>query len=72
MGAHHSHRALTVHTSGPVTRILLVGLLLAAVATIAGLVVLWPSGDRPASPYAAEGSPTREAKCCPSVSPVPW
>jgi uncharacterized membrane protein len=55
MGAHHSHRALRVHTSGPVTRILLVGLALAALATIAGLVALWPSGDRPASPYAAEG-----------------
>ena len=48
MGAHHSHRAPRVHTSGPVTRILLVGLALAALATIAGLVVLWPSGDRPA------------------------
>ncbi len=55
MGAHHSHRALRVHTSGPVTRILLVGLVLAGLATIVGLVVLWPSGDRPASPYAAEG-----------------
>ncbi|KRF06748.1 hypothetical protein ASG88_19245 [Nocardioides sp. Soil777] len=37
------------------TRILLVGLALAGLATIVGLVVLWPSGDRPASPYAAEG-----------------
>ncbi|WP_107766752.1 YibE/F family protein [Nocardioides terrigena] len=55
MGAHHSHRALRVHTSGPVTRILLVGLVLAGLSTIVGLVVLWPSGDRPASPYAADG-----------------
>ena len=40
MGAHHSHRALRVHTSGPVTRILRVGLVLAGLATIVGLVVL--------------------------------
>jgi uncharacterized membrane protein len=55
MGAHHSHRALRVHTSGPVTRILLAGLALAALATVLGLVLLWPSGERPGSPYAAEG-----------------
>ena len=46
MGAHHSHRALRVQTSGPVR---------AALATIVGLVVLWPSGGRPASPYVDAG-----------------
>jgi uncharacterized membrane protein len=75
MGAHHSHRAPRVHTSGPVTRILLVGLALAALATIAGLVALWPSGDRPASPYAAEGVTYPRAQVlamgepCPVVTP---
>jgi uncharacterized membrane protein len=75
MGAHHSHRALRVHTSGPVTRILLVGLALAALATVVGLVVLWPSGDRPASPYAAEGVTYPRAEVlsvgepCPVVTP---
>lgn len=75
MGAHHSHRALRVHTSGPVTRILLVGLALAALATIVGLVVLWPSGDRPASPYAAEGvtypraEVVRVGEPCPVITP---
>ncbi len=75
MGAHHSHRALRVHTSGPVTRILLVGLVLAALATIVGLVVLWPSGERPASPYAAEGVTYPRAEVldigepCPVVTP---
>lgn len=75
MGVHHSHRALGVHTSGPVTRILLVGLVLAALATIIGLVILWPSGDRPASPYAAEGVTYPRAEVldigepCPVVTP---
>jgi uncharacterized membrane protein len=75
MGAHHSHRAPRVHTSGPVTRILLVGLALAALATIAGLVALWPSDDRPASPYAAEGVTYPRAQVlamgepCPVVTP---
>lgn len=75
MGANHSHRALTVHTSGPVTRTLLVGLMLAAVATIVGLVVLWPSTDPPASPYAAEGVTYPRAEVlaigepCPVVTP---
>ena len=75
MGANHSHRALRVHTSGPVTRTLLVGLLLAAMATIAGLVVLWPSADRPSSPYAAEGVTYPRAEVlaigepCPVVTP---
>jgi uncharacterized membrane protein len=75
MGAHHSHRALRVHTSGPVTRILLVGLVLAALATIVGLVVLWPSGERPPSPYAAEGVTYPRAEVldvgepCPVVTP---
>jgi uncharacterized membrane protein len=85
MGAHHSrqsqrppqhsHRALRVHTSGPVTRILLAGLALAALATVVGLVVLWPSGDRPSSPYAAEGVTYPRAEVlavgepCPVVTP---
>ena len=75
MGAHHSHRAPRVHTSGPVTRILLVGLALAALATVVGLVVLWPSGERPASPYAAEGVTYPRAAVqaigepCPVVTP---
>lgn len=71
MGAHHSHRALRVHTSGPVTRILLVGLALAALATIVGLVVLWPSGDRPASPYAAEGVTYPRAEVVEVGAPCP-
>lgn len=75
MGAHHSHRALRVHTSGPVTRALLVGLLLAALATVAGLVVLWPTAAPPASPYAAEGVTYPRAEVlaisepCPVVTP---
>jgi hypothetical protein len=75
MGAHHSHRAPRVHTSGPVTRTLLVGLVLAGLATIAGLVALWPSGERPASPYAAEGVTYPRAEVldigepCPVVTP---
>jgi uncharacterized membrane protein len=75
MGAHHSHRAPRVHTSGPVTRILLVGLVLAALATIAGLVALWPSGEGPASPYAAEGVTYPRAEVltigepCPVITP---
>lgn len=75
MGAHHSHRALRVHTSGPVTRTLLVGLVLAALATIVGLVALWPSTERPASPYAAEGVTYPRAEVldlgepCPVVTP---
>lgn len=51
----HSHKAGDVRTSGPVTRVLLVALALTALATMIGVVVLWPDGERPATPYSADG-----------------
>ncbi|EON24761.1 YibE/F family protein [Nocardioides sp. CF8] len=54
-GHSHSHRAVDVRTSAPVTRLLLILLALTAVATVIGLGVLWPSGERPTTPYSAAG-----------------
>jgi uncharacterized membrane protein len=55
MGGHHAHREVHVSTSATATRILLALLALAAVATAVGVVALWPSGERPSTPYSAEG-----------------
>lgn len=55
MGGHHAHRDVHVATSTGATRLLLGLLALAAVATAIGVVALWPSGERPSTPYSAEG-----------------
>jgi uncharacterized membrane protein len=73
-GHSHSHRAVDVRTSGPVTRLLLIVLALTAVATVIGLGVLWPSGERPQTPYSAEGvtypdgEVVRVGEACPVVT----
>ena len=54
-GHSHAHRAVDVRTSGPVTRLLLGLLALTAIATLIGVGVLWPSGERPMTPYSADG-----------------
>ena len=70
----HSHRAVTVRTSGPATRLLLISLALAAAATLIGVVVLWPSGERPSTPYSADGvtypngEVLRVGEPCPAVT----
>ena len=58
MGGAHSHTGNDVdHVEIARTprAILLTGLALAAVATVIGLVVLWPSGDRPSAEFSAPG-----------------
>jgi uncharacterized membrane protein len=75
MGGAHSHSSHDTHVgTARLPRLLLLGgLLAAAVATVIGLVVLWPSGDRPRVPYAAEGVSFPEAtvvaagKACPVI-----
>ena len=73
-GHSHSHRAVDVETSRPITRLLLIFLALTAVATLIGLGVLWPSGDRPPTPYSAdgvtypEGEVLRVGEACPVVT----
>lgn len=54
----HAHDAAAlrgVPTAAVPRAVLLGGLLLAALATVVGLVVLWPSGERPHATYSAEG-----------------
>jgi len=58
MGGAHSHSSSGtdhVETARTPRVILLAGLALAAVATVVGLVVLWPSGERPSVEYSAAG-----------------
>ncbi len=55
MGHAHSHRVVNARTSGPVTRLLLISLALAAAATLIGVGVLWPDSERPSTPYSADG-----------------
>lgn len=54
-GHSHSHRAVDVRTSGPITRLLLGFLALTAIGTLIGVGMLWPSGERPSTPYSADG-----------------
>ncbi|MDP3892931.1 hypothetical protein, partial [Nocardioides sp.] len=57
----HSHAAPPDVEVGRLPRLALVsGIVLAAVATVIGVVVLWPSADArvPPVPYAAEGAET--------------
>lgn len=54
-GHSHSHRAIDVRTSGPITRLLLGFLALTAIGTLIGVGMLWPSGERPSTPYSADG-----------------
>jgi uncharacterized membrane protein len=73
-GHSHSHRAVDVRTSGPVTRLLLILLALTALATLIGVGVLWPSGERPTTPYSADGvtyphgEVLRVGEACPVVT----
>ena len=68
------HRAVDVRTSAPVTRLLLIVLALTAVATLIGVGVLWPSGERPPTPYSADGvtypdgEVLRVGEACPVVT----
>jgi len=58
MGGAHSHSSSGtdhVETARTPRVILLAGLALAAVATVVGLVVLWPTGDGPSAEYSAAG-----------------
>jgi uncharacterized membrane protein len=64
MGGAHSHTGNDVdhvETARTPRAILLTGLALAAVATVVGLVVLWPSGDRPSAEFSAPGVTFPEA-----------
>jgi len=73
-GHSHAHRAVDVRTSGPATRLLLSLLALTAVATLIGVGVLWPSGERPTTPYSADGvtyphgDVLRVGEACPVVT----
>ncbi|MEO5663910.1 MAG: YibE/F family protein [Nocardioides sp.] len=73
-GHSHSHRAVDVRTSGPVTRLLLGFLALTALGTLIGVGMLWPSGERPATPYSADGvtypdgEVLRVGEACPVVT----
>jgi uncharacterized membrane protein len=73
-GHSHAHRAVDVRTSGPATRLLLSLLALTAVATLIGVGVLWPSGERPTTPYSADGvtyphgEVLRVGEACPVVT----
>ena len=73
-GHSHAHRAVDVRTSAPVTRLLLIVLALTAVATLVGVGVLWPSGERPPTPYSAagvtypDGEVLRVGDACPVVT----
>ena len=73
-GHSHSHRAVDVRTSGPVTRLLLIVLALTAVATLIGIGVLWPTGERPQTPYSAagvtypDGEVVRAGDACPVIT----
>jgi uncharacterized membrane protein len=71
MGGHHAHREVHVSTSATATRILLGLLALAAVTTAVGVVALWPSGDRPSTPYSAEGVTYRSAEVTRVREPCP-
>jgi uncharacterized membrane protein len=69
--AHGAHDAAAVPT-GPLPRLLLLGgLALAGLATVVGLVVLWPSAERPTVPYAAEGVSFPEATVVEVGEPCP-
>ncbi|UUZ58602.1 hypothetical protein [Nocardioides sp. B-3] len=73
-GHSHSHRAVDVRTSGPVTRLLPALLALTAIGTPVGVGMLWPSGERPSTPYSADGvtypdgEVLRVGEACPVVT----
>ena len=73
MGAHSHTRAGTdrVETARTPRAILLIGLALAAVATIVGLVVLWPTGERPSAEFSAPGVSFPEATVVKVHEPCP-
>src|SRR5688500_9164227 len=74
MGGAHSHSGNDVddvETARTPRAILLSGLALAAVATVVGLVVLWPSGDIPSAEFAAEGVTFPEATVVKIFEPCP-
>jgi uncharacterized membrane protein len=56
MGGSHTHGQVPEVSTARVPRLLLLGgLLAAAVATVVGLVVLWPDSEPPSVAYSAEG-----------------
>ncbi|MDP3889969.1 YibE/F family protein [Nocardioides sp.] len=74
-GSHsHSHATPPDVEVGRLPRLVLVtGIVLAAVATVIGVVVLWPSADArvPPVPYAAEGAETVSAEVVSLSEPCP-
>jgi len=74
MGGAHSHSGGStdqVETSRTPRLVLLTGLALAAVATVVGLFVLWPSGDRPSAEFSAPGVTYPEATVVTVFEPCP-
>lgn len=57
MGAHaHGHRSAADAEAARVPRLVLLAFLaLVAIATVVGLVALWPTGERPTATFAGEG-----------------
>jgi uncharacterized membrane protein len=74
MGGAHSHSGGStdhVATSRTPRIILLTGLALAAVATVVGLVVLWPSGEQPSAEFSAPGVTFPKATVVKVFEPCP-
>lgn len=74
MGGSHSHSAHDldhVSTARRPRLVLLVALALAGLATVVGTLALWPEGDKPTVPYAAEGVSFPEATVVSVTDPCP-
>ena len=74
MGGAHSHSGGgtdQVETSRTPRLVLLTGLALAALATVVGLFVLWPSGERPSAEFSAPGVTYPEATVVRVFEPCP-
>lgn len=77
MGGAHSHRHgdsdAEVDVSGTARTVLLVSLALAAIATVVGVLLLWPDADRqpPPSPYAGENVAFLDAEVVSLTEPCP-
>jgi len=74
MGGAHSHSAGStdrVSTARTPRLILLVGLALAAVATVVGLVAFWPSGEKHSAQFSAPGVTYPEATVVKLFDPCP-
>jgi hypothetical protein len=69
--AHSSHGGDAVATAYLPRLVLLVALAVAALATVIGVVAMWPDGDRPAARYAAEGVTFPEATVVKVNDPCP-